>query len=188
MWRFRCINKKLIGVLNVIRLVAVCVLGYFSCTVFAGHPASGGLAEMAHPVEPLAPNTLVPSVRFKIIEDSMDGYNIVIDLDNFNMTIPLEDAADSLTTNEGEMMSGHLHLYINSEKMMRVYGPAIHVPASWLNEGINTVTLSVNNHRHGTFTHQDKEVQSTAIIDTRSQDNLVKTMYNWPTSVPKAAK
>jgi len=186
MWRFICINKKAIGALNCIRLAVACVLGYFSCTVCAGHPANGGLAEMAHPMEPLSVNVQVPSVRFKIIEDSMDGYNVVIELDDFNMMVPLEDAADSLTTREGTIMSGHLHLYINSEKMMRVYGPAIHVPASWLNEGINTVTLSVNNHRHGTFTHQGIEVQSTAIINTRSKDRLVKTMYNWPTSATKA--
>lgn len=186
MWRFMCINKKAIGVLNCIRIVVACVLGYFSCTVFAEHPANSGLAEMTHPVEPLSANVQVPSVHFTIIEDSMDGYNVVIELDGFNMTLPLEDAADSLTTRAGTIMSGHLHLYINSEKMMRVYGRAIHVPASWLNEGLNTVTLSVNNHRHGTFTHQGIEVQSTAIIDTRSKDQLVKTMYNWPTSATKA--
>ena len=188
MWRFSCINEKTISVMRFIRLVVVCLLGYFFCTAYAGHPANGGLAEMAHPVEPLAENVLVPSVRFNITEDSMDGYNIIMELDNFNLTAPLDGAADSLTTSAGEMMSGHLHLYINGEKMMRVYGPAIHVPASWLKEGINTVTLSVNNHLHGTFTYQDKEVQSTAIIDTRSKDKLVKTMYNWPTSVPKAVK
>lgn len=188
MWRFSCMSKKAIAVTGFIRLVVVCLLGYFSCTAFAGHPANGGLVEMAHPVEPLAENVLVPSVRFDITEDSMDGYNITMELDDFNMTAPLYGTADSLTTSAGEMMSGHLHLYINGEKMMRVYGPAVHVPASWLKEGINTVTLSVNNHRHGTFTHQDKEVQSTAIIDTRSKDKLVKTMYNWPTTVAKAAK
>lgn len=185
MLRFSCVNKKVVDVLNFIRSIAVCILGCVASVAYAGHPANGGLAEMVHPVEPLSANVLVPSVRFKIIEDSMDGYNVVIELDNFNMTVPLGDAADSLTTNEGEMMSGHLHLYINGGKMMRVYGPAIHVPASWLNAGINTVTLSVNNHRHGTFTHEDKEVQSTAIIDTRSKDKLVKTMYSWPTASPQ---
>ena len=186
MWRFSCAkNNKAIYVLNFIRLLTVCVLGCASYETYAGHPANGGLAEMVHPVEPLSENVLVPSVHFTIIEDSMDGYNVVMALDNFNMTVPFNDAADSITTSAGEMMSGHLHLYINGGKMMRVYGSAIHVPASWLNEGINTITLSVNNHRHGTFTHQDKEVQSTAIIDTRSKSALVKTMYSWPTVSPK---
>lgn len=181
MFRCNCISDKTIGVLSLIRLVTVCVLGVFSCTVFAGHPPNGGLAEMAHPVEPLAANVLVPSVRFNIMEDSMDGYNVSMELDNFDMTMPLDNAADSLTTRNGEIMSGHLHLYVNGDKMMRVYGSAIHVPALWLNDGINTITLSINNHRHGTFTYQDKEVQSTAIIDTRSKDKLLKTMYSWPT-------
>lgn len=188
MSRFNYISDRTIGVLSLIRLVTVCVLGCFSFTVCAGHPPNGGLAEMVHPLEPLAANVLVPSVRFKIMEDNMDGYNIIVALDNFDMAVPLDSSVDSLTTSNGEIMSGHLHLYVNGEKMMRVYGSAIHVPVSWLNEGINTITLSMNNHRHGTFTHQDKEIQSTAIIDTRSKGKLLKTMYSWPTVVPKKPK
>lgn len=171
---------------NIRRRAIVCLLGAtlggFSCIASAGHPADGGLAEMAHPTVPLAENVLVPSVTFNVSTDSMDGYNLVLQIFDFQMTVPLDGIEDISATSNGLVMRGHLHLYINGKKMMRVYANAIHVPKSWMNEGINTITLSMNNHQHGTFTHQDKEVQSTVIIDTRSQDKLVKSIYNWPKS------
>lgn len=156
------------------------VFGCFSCFVLAGHPTDGGLVEMAHPTEPLAENVLVPSVSFSVSADSMDGYNLILHLHNFHVTVPLDGAEDIISTANGFVMSGHLHLYLNGKKMMRVYGNAVHVPKSWVDDGINTITLSINNHQHGTFTYQDNEVQSTIIFDAREQDNLVKSVYSWP--------
>lgn len=150
-----------------------------SLEALSGHPAEGGMVEMEHPSEPLPNGALTPTISFEISSDSMDGYNLVLTTSNFNLVAPLEGVAEYIEQRDGLLMQGHIHLYINGKKMMRVYGHAVHVPASWTKAGINSITLSVNNHRHGTFTFMEKEVQSTLIIDTNT-DGLVKSAYRWP--------
>lgn len=116
----------------------------------------------------------------------MDGFNLILALRNFNVTAPPRnvpaDNSSDVSNNKKITLPGHMHLYINGEKRSRIYGEFFHLPASWLKMGINSITVSLNNHNHGTFTFEDKEIQSTVILDTRevSDQKLVKSLYSWP--------
>ena len=81
-----------------------------------------------------------PSLAVEITADSLGGWNVHIRTSNFrfapqNVNGPHKD---------GE---GHAHIYVNGEKIARVYGPWFHIGA--LPRGMNavTVTLNANDHR-----------------------------------------
>lgn len=150
-----------------------------SISSYAGHPAAGDTVKMEHPSQPIPEQAMVPSISFKLMPDMMDGYNLILKTNHFNILPPLMGEADLLEKNGAQILQGHAHLYINGEKMMRLYGENIHIPANWINRGINSITVSVNNHMHGTFTQEDREIQSTLIIDTNA-DQLIKSQYQWP--------
>lgn len=139
--------------------------------------------EMAHPAMPLPEGALVPEIRFEILPDMMDGYNLLIETKNFAPEIPAASAAASSPEEGGLRMRGHIHLYVNGQKKMRIYGDKTHLPVEWLNPGINSITLSVNNHMHGTFTYLDREIQSTIVIDGNAEE-LVRSVYSWPKDSP----
>ena len=162
---------------------SLCVGICLSLNSFAGHPSMEGMPdEMEHPAQPLPENALVPSLSVELVPDTMDGFNFELSIENFRLVIPRPAAPDSETSGKKELMHGHMHLYINNEKKARLYGNAVHIPASWLKRGINSVTFSVNNHMHGTFTHEGQEIQTTMIIDTNSKtdEGLIKNVYQWP--------
>lgn len=81
----------------------------------------------------------VPGVTAKLIPDALAGYNLHIQTSHFNLVPPATEDTDSM----GE---GHAHLYVNGEKIARVYGHWFHI--SSLPKGENTITVSLNAHGH----------------------------------------
>lgn len=103
-----------------------------------GHGAAGH--EMMHdtPLE-VAPAE-APALSIEVTKDPMTGYNLNVMTERF--TFAPESA--SLGHIAGE---GHAHVYVNGEKLARLYGSWMHLDA--LPEGLNTieVTLNTNDHR-----------------------------------------
>jgi len=83
----------------------------------------------------------IPGV-YLIVDKDSSGYNLQINLVN------LEFAPENVNK-EYVAGEGHAHLYINDKKITRVYSEWYNLPADWLNEGENTieVTLSSNDHQ-----------------------------------------
>ncbi|MEM6615406.1 MAG: hypothetical protein AAF619_02635 [Pseudomonadota bacterium] len=80
-----------------------------------------------------------PSVSVNVTRDPMQGWNLRLDTENFELipaTAGLEDSANE----------GHAHLYINGEKMSRLYGEAYHLGVLPIGEVEIKVTLNTNNH------------------------------------------
>jgi hypothetical protein len=146
-----------------------------SFSAWAIHPVDG-TGKMDHPTIALPDGVLTPSVSFNIYRDLMEGYNLFVETKAFNITVPMRGTADSIEN----ILQGHAHLYINGDKKMRVYGDKIHIPLKWLKDGINSITLSINNHQHETFTLDNKEIQSTMIINTRDESSFIKSQFHWP--------
>jgi len=145
---------------------------------WAGHPADAGMT-MQHGTVAVPAGSQIPHIEALLVEDSMDGYNLLLHLTHFELVPPLAGATASKVRNDGHtVLQGHLHLYINGKKVMRLYAPAVHLPETLLKDGMNSITVSVNNHQHETYTWQDKEIQSTLLIDTRSK-NLIKNRFVW---------
>ncbi|MFT6674872.1 MAG: hypothetical protein ACJAVM_001058 [Sulfitobacter sp.] len=96
--------------------------------------------EMNHDTPVDLPATDAPEVTMVLTPDPMAGYNLHILTRNF--AFAPEQA--SLAHVAGQ---GHAHVYINGEKLGRVYGPWLHIARLPKGEVTLVVTLNSNDHR-----------------------------------------
>ena len=128
------------------RFFITIVLVLFSTNSFAHHPA--------HKVEASAP---FPSVNLEIMKDSVDGYNLYIDLKNFNL-------APDLVGKENQSNTGYLSLYVNDIKIARVYSQWFHIPQRFFYLKENLVKVTLNTNLNGEFTLDGETIQSVLIV------------------------
>lgn len=110
----------------------------------AHHGASIDHASMDHammhdtPVD--VPAEDAPKLSIMVMPDPMAGYNLHVMTDNFSFS----PERASLANVTGE---GHAHVYINGEKLGRLYGAWMHLDALPKGEVEVKVTLNTNDHR-----------------------------------------
>ncbi|MGC1504238.1 MAG: hypothetical protein WA782_08850 [Sulfitobacter sp.] len=90
------------------------------------------------PVE--VPATDAPKLSVRVIPDPMSGFNLHVMTDNF--TFSPERASLANVTGEG-----HAHVYINGEKLGRLYSSWMHLDALPKGDVEVKVTLNTNDHR-----------------------------------------
>jgi hypothetical protein len=100
-----------------------------------------------------------PIINLKLIKDSMDGYNLFIELNNF--TLAPEQVGKNNKSN-----TGHLHLYVNDIKIARVYSRWIHIPERYFNLKENLIRVTLNANMHGGFTIDGKLIEA-ILINTK---------------------
>jgi hypothetical protein len=105
-----------------------------SSNIFSHHPG--------HKVEATAP---YPSINLEITKDSIDGYNLFIDLKNFK----IEPSQVGLITKTN---TGYLHLFVNDIKIGRIYSNWFHIPIRFFNLKENYIKVTLNTNLHGAFT------------------------------------
>ena len=109
----------------------------------SGHDeAAGGHEHAAHQhdkVIELAVGPSAPTLDFAITEDQAGGWNLQIITTNFRFAPEHVNQPH----HEGE---GHVHLYVNGEKIARVYGPWFHIGS--LPSGLTEVTVILNSNDH----------------------------------------
>ena len=128
------------------RFFIIIVLVLFSTNSFAHHP--GHKVEVAPPF---------PSVNLEIMKDSVDGYNLYIDLKNFNL-------APDLVGKENQSNTGYLSLYVNDIKIARVYSQWFHIPQRFFYLKENLVKVTLNTNLNGEFTLDGEAIQSDLIV------------------------
>lgn len=97
-----------------------------------------------------------PSIELTVEDDPMAGHNLFIELDNF--TIAPESASTDPVDGEG-----HLHLYVDGERMMRFYNTAIHLGG--LEPGEHTVAVEVSQNDHSAYEIDGEPIRASATID-----------------------
>jgi hypothetical protein len=98
----------------------------------------------------------IPTIQIVIHEDSISGWNLEIQTTNFQFSPE--------TVNQDPMLNrGHGHLYINGEKISRVYGPWMHLPS--LPSGRNEITVELNADNHQPFAHNGEKIESTVVVE-----------------------
>ena len=98
----------------------------------------------------------IPRVDLIVRNDPSGGWNLRIITGNF--TFAPEGVSRGHVSGEG-----HAHLYIDGDKITRIYNEWFHVPEEWLSPGAHEfrVTLSTNDHREYVYTGSvisDREV------------------------------
>ncbi len=95
---------------------------------------------MMHDTPIEVPAADAPSLSIKVQADPMAGYNLQLMTENFAFS-PQNASGQNVT---GE---GHAHVYINDEKLGRLYGNWMHLDHLPTGEVKVTVTLNTNDHR-----------------------------------------
>jgi hypothetical protein len=108
----------------------------------------------------VAPDTPVPAVRIvDTIKDKMGAYSVRVELDNY--TITPEKIDQPPATNEG-----HLHVYVDGEKVGREYAEWIYIPSKYfMSEGPHRITVSLNANTHAAWTFAEAPIEATALVE-----------------------
>ncbi|MFW2590221.1 hypothetical protein [Sagittula sp. SSi028] len=116
-------------------------------------------AGMGHtnPLREVAADLPVPTITHLVFPDEMDGYNVQILTRNFTFT-------PSAINKDVVANEGHAHLYINGEKISRVYGNWMHIPSSFLVTGANAVSVTLNANDHSEWSKDGVSISSTVIV------------------------
>ncbi len=80
-----------------------------------------------------------PQMTIEVVEDPKSGYNALIAVDG--LTLSAENVNGDHVDDEG-----HLHLYVNGQKVGRLYGDATHIPVLPVGEVEITIGAFTNDH------------------------------------------
>lgn len=103
----------------------------------------------------ILPGQPVPGVNLIVHEDAMRGWNLEIQVENFRFAPENINQAN----NPGE---GHGHLYINGEKITRIYGNWYYLPS--LEPGEHEITVTLNSNGHEELVYNGQVIQDSETI------------------------
>ncbi len=110
----------------------------------------------AHSGQVVVPDTaMVPEVNMQVTEDKLSGWNIQLQTENFAFTPQKFGEPHQL----GE---GHAHLYLDGEKLARIYGPWYHIGE--LMPGTHELVVTLNANNHDTYYYRGNAIADTTTI------------------------
>ncbi len=93
----------------------------------------------------------VPSVKLEILKDSAAGWNLHLVTENFTF-------APEKVNQVANGTEGHAHVYVDGNKVARVYGPWYHL--SGLTVGSHIIRVSLNANDHSEFVLNGKPIEA----------------------------
>lgn len=98
----------------------------------------------------------VPALDLVVTQDPVSGWNLQLQTENFRFAP--ENVNHSSLFNEG-----HAHLYVNGEKIARIYSNWYHL--SELPPGRNEIRVTLNANGHEALTHKGVAIEDTEIVE-----------------------
>ncbi len=127
------------------------------------HPGSTTDAEHHHSAIEIPAGQPLPTVDLTVHPDPMRGWNLEVQVANFEFA-PEELGQASRPT------AGHAHLYINGEKITRLYGTWYYLDG--LAPGRHNVTVSLNTNGHEALAHNGVPIEDSEILEVAVNDTL----------------
>ena len=122
-----------------------------------GHAELQGHQAMSHGNYDISQEAVIPKiVDFKVLKDPMSGWNINLEVADFHFAP--EHA--SQTHQEGE---GHAHLYVNGNKIARLYGNWFHILE--FVKAKNEVKVTLNTNDHQTLIFKGQPIERKIVIE-----------------------
>ncbi|NEP58924.1 MAG: hypothetical protein F6K31_18200 [Symploca sp. SIO2G7] len=110
----------------------------------------------SHGTREIATGQPVPAVDLIVHKDTMKGWNLEIKVSNFKF-------APENANKEHISGEGHAHLYINNEKITRLYSNWFYLDN--LEPGRYKITVTLNSNSHENFVYNDQIIADTEIIE-----------------------
>lgn len=122
-----------------------------------GHHGTGSHSQSGHHgAIAIPPDQPIPTVNLIVHPDAEKGWNLEVQATNFRFA-PEKVNIDSATT------EGHAHLYVNGQKITRLYGNWYYL--SELPSGRNEIRVTLNTNKHEDLMHDGQMIEATAIVE-----------------------
>ena len=134
------------------------ILGLAVTSVNANEQVEGNHSDSHHHHETImiSEGQPVPVIDLVVHEDSLKGWNLEIKLDNFELT-------PEMVNRDNEPNKGHAHLYVNGEKITRIYGNWYYLAT--LPSGKNEIKVGLNTNGHESLMYQGKLIEDVEVIE-----------------------
>ena len=100
----------------------------------------------------------IPTVQIIAYPDTVEGWNLQIKTTNF-------DFAPESVNKDSNFDQGHAHLFINGQKVTRIYSNWHYI--SELPQGENEIKVTLNTNQHEDLAYQGKIIEDTIIINNK---------------------
>lgn len=127
-----------------------------------------------------------PGLSLALFGDAMSGFNLELHLERYRLVPPPREVLDMpalmSATRDAEtgFIEGHAHLYVNGEKVRRIYGTQLHLPGSLFRPGVNQVTVTLNNHGHMQWTVGTRKVLATLFLEPDEPEVVKHRFESFP--------
>jgi len=150
--------------------------------------AGENMAGMQHSHAPIGvpDGVAAPGLSLTLYKDTQDGYNLQLITTAFKLGPPprrilsMDESMQATTDGVTGFLEGHAHLYINGEKIQRIYGSDIHIPENLIPTGTNQVTVTLNNHGHMYWIIGGRQVLATLFVNPESEPIIANRFESFP--------
>lgn len=104
----------------------------------------------------IPPGQPVPTIQIQLHPDVVSGWNLEVQTTNFQF-------APERVNQSNLPFEGHAHLYINGEKVGRIYSPWFYIPQ--LPAGSTELTVQLNTNDHAVLTQNGEPIQATIQVN-----------------------
>lgn len=116
-----------------------------------------------HQAQVAVPDGLpVPKLAMILTRDSEDGFNLHVELANFQMESPAARAEPLKNS-----VRGHAHLYLNGVKLTRLYAKDLHLRARLFRSSMNSLQISISDHNHAVWAAGNDPIQATILMNPK---------------------
>jgi hypothetical protein len=115
------------------------------------------------------PADQAPKVELVVVEDAKSGYNIKIITTNFKFT-------PENVNGENVIGEGHAHLYVDGEKIGRVYGEYYHYNGNF--EGSKKFLVTLNANDHSDYAVNGDKIQSEVVVTHDASEESHNEMHS----------
>lgn len=105
----------------------------------------------ANPLVNVVKDQQAPSLFLKVEQHGVNEWSVLVETENFEFTEPVAPAVH-------EFGQGHGHLYLNSLKLQRLYGPEAVIGE--LPPGVHTISVTLNTNDHKSYAIDGQAIAS----------------------------
>lgn len=151
----------------------------------ASVPTSGAGKDHSHMPIAVPSDAPIPALSLALARDAVSGFNITLNVQRYALTVPpAEMSMNEMMTPSRDpstgFVEGHAHLYVNGEKIRRIYGRNEHLPSTLFRPGVNQITVTLNNHGHMAWTVDEKKILATLFIKPDASPVIAHRFESFP--------
>ncbi|MBT2686565.1 hypothetical protein J7I93_00045 [Bacillus sp. ISL-47] len=124
------------------------------------HNHAGAKNHMNHSYVEIPQGYEVPDVNISVTQEQSGTWLLKVQPNHFTF------APEKVGQKEPSYNEGHAHLYVNGEKINRLYGQYYNLGS--LKEGQNEIKVTLHSNNHGALVYKGKPIQNSTIVDVTS--------------------